>query len=115
MRMHFFAMCRPDQSILGVAGLVGWLLARFLAHMCHVPCVVCACVYVCECAQQCIGESVLEPHLIYVVSHLSHLTWLVPRAGTQGPGAQHSFVCTPRCTCPYEYRMMDDVCACVCA
>lgn len=61
MRMHFLR-CVDQTSQLGVAGwLVGCLLASLLT---------CA-----MCAQQCIGESVLEPHLIYVISHLSHLTW----------------------------------------
>lgn len=63
-----------------------------------------------ECAQQCIGESVLEPHLISLISAGTR-----DRDRDQGPGAQHSFVCTPRCACPYEHCMMDDVCVCVCA
>lgn len=53
MQMHF-ATCRPDQSVLRLAG---WLLACLLAHTCGV-----------ECAQQCIGEPVLEPHLISLIS-----------------------------------------------
>lgn len=88
----FFAMCRPDQSILGVAGwLAGCLLASLLTcAMCHVLC-VCMCI----CAQQCIGESVLEPHLIYVISHLSHLTWLVPGPGPRTRSATQLCVHTP--------------------
>lgn len=76
----FFAMCRPDQSILGVAGwLAGCLLASLLTcAMCHV-----LCVRVCMCAQQCIGESVLEPHLIYVISHLSPSHLVGTGAGTK--------------------------------
>lgn len=94
----------------GGGWLVGWLLARFLAHMCHVLC-VCVCV--------CVLSSVSgNPYLSLISSMSSLISPISPgwyRCRDQGPGAQHSFVCTPRCTCPYEYRMMDDVCACVCA
>lgn len=97
MRVHF-AMCRPDQSILRLAGRQAGCLLCLLTR---------AGV---ECAQQCIGESVLEPHLISLIS-----AGTGGRVRDQGPGAQHSFVCTPRCACPYEHCMMDDVCVCVCA
>lgn len=86
----FFLRC-VDQTSQFWGWLAGWLAACSLPCS-HVPCAMCC---VCMCAQQCIGESVLEPHLIYVISHLSHLTWLVPGPGPRTRSATQLCVHTP--------------------